>query len=488
MFVTEKEPLAWFEGRRVTVMGLGLFGGGRGAARFLAEHGAHVTVTDRRPASILEPEIAELRDLPIRWVLEEHREEDFLGADLVVPSPAVPRTAPLLEACRRSGVPLDTEMNLFFKHCSGAICAVTGSNGKTTTTSLLGAMAARRWPGTRVGGNLGKSLLPEVESILPGEWVILELSSFQLEDLASIERRPEISVVTNLSPNHLDRHGTYEAYLDAKRQILLPARGVNAAVLNAEDPLLVSWRSPRRETFFFGARKGAMGPPPGPGAWLDEDPGEVRWFHAGEDEGQLLFQRKDLSLPGRFNVLNAAGAAAAGRVMGLEPVEITEAVRAFQAVEHRLEPVVEHEGIEYLNDSIATTPESTIAALEALGPNVVLICGGSSKGSSFESLGRTLARRARGVVLLGETAESIRRSIPDVGGGPEVLTAVSLEDAVEKARSLARPGDRVILSPACASFDMFVNFVERGRRFKEIARRLAASARPEPGRSLPRRG
>jgi UDP-N-acetylmuramoylalanine--D-glutamate ligase len=182
-----------------------------------------------------------------------------------------------------------------------------------------------------------------------------------------------------------------------------------------------------------------------------------------------------LALPGRFNILNAAGAAAAARAMGVEQRSIAAAVHAFRAVEHRLEPVVEHEGIKYLNDSIATTPESTIAALEALGPNAVVICGGSSKGCSFRALGRAVARRARGVVLLGQTAEAIRACIPRCSGGPEIRMAADLEDAVTKAREIARPGDRVILSPACPSYDMFVNFVERGRRFKEIARKLAGA-------------
>lgn len=459
-------------------MGLGLFGGGKGVTEFLCQHGARVTVTDKRSAEVLEPMLAALSHLPLRWVLGEHKEEDFTGADLVIANPAVPRDANLLRLCQERGIPLETEMNLFFKHCAGRICAITGSNGKTTTTSLVGAMATRRWPGTRIGGNLGKSLLPEVASIRPDEWVILELSSFQLEDMAPLERRPEISVITNLSPNHLDRHQTYERYLDAKREILGRGSHPNVAVLNAEDAMARSWSRLRPSTFFFGRTARAL--PRHDGAWIDSERGEV--LLASRGEVSTLFPVRELSLAGRFNLMNAAGAGAAAAAMGVDPSQIREAVRDFRAVEHRLEPVREHEGISYLNDSIATTPESTIAALEALGPNIVLICGGSSKGCSFHALGQVISRKARGVVLLGQTAEALHASIPRQPRGPEVRRATGLEDAVLKARAMASPGYRVILSPACPSYDMFVNFVERGRRFKEIVLRLSnrASSGPMP--------
>lgn len=469
MFNESTQPRGWFHGQKVTVMGLGLFGGGKGVTEFLVKHGAQVTVTDTRSRKILAPTIALMDPWPVRWVLGEHREEDFTGADLVIPSPAVPRNAPFLELARRHGVPLDTEMNLFFKYAAGKICAVTGSNGKTTTTSLVGAMARAEWPTTRVGGNLGHSLLPEVDEIKEHEWVVLELSSFQLEDLACLQRRPEVAVVTNMSPNHLDRHGTYQAYCEAKREILRPAAPPNVAVLNGEDTLVRSWGASGRHSVYFG--RAAKIQPRAAGAWIDETRQEVVFSQDGAH--QHLFALEDLNLVGRFNALNAAAAAAAAHSMGVSLSSIRQAVQGFRAVEHRLEPVVEFDGITYLNDSIATTPESTMAALDALGPNAVVICGGSSKGCSFHALGRSIARRSRGVVLLGQTAQAIRQSIPTLVGGPEVRFASSLEDAVLQARDLALPGDRVILSPACPSFDMFVNFVERGQRFKDITRKLA---------------
>jgi len=466
VFAKQTDPLDALHGRKVTVMGLGLFGGGRGVTEFLCRHGAEVTVTDLRSRESLAESIAELEHLPIRWVLGEHKERDFLAADLVVASPAVPRTAKLLELCGKRGVPLETEMNLFVKHCRGKVCAVTGSNGKTTTTALIGAMATKHWPSTRVGGNLGRSLLGEVDQIGADEWVVLELSSFQLEDLAGLPWRPQVAVLTNLSPNHLDRHGTYANYLNAKRHILTPGPPPNIGVLNGDDTRTRSWATPARTNLFFGHT--ATVTPSAPGVWVDATRREV--VSHIEAEREVLFSWDDIPLPGTFNRLNAAAAATAALSLGIAPDTIRAALTEFQPVEHRLEPVVERASVRFVNDSVATTPESTEGALEALGPNVVLICGGAHKGCSFRRLGKAIARRARGAVLLGETAGAIDAEIPRWPGSAEIRHAKTLEDAVLEAKKLARPGDTIVLSPACPSYDQFRNFVERGRRFKQLAR------------------
>ncbi len=467
MFHREIDPLESFRGRKVTVMGLGLFGGGRGVTEFLCERGAVVTVTDRRPPEDLAEAVAALEHLPIRWRLGRHEEADFRDADLVVPSPAVPRDAQLLAGCRRRGVPLDTEMNLFFKYCRGRICGVTGTNGKTTTTSLLGRILSAEWPSTRVGGNLGCSLLPRVTTIRPEDWIVLELSSFQLEDLAPLARRPEVSVVTNVSRNHLDRHGTYSAYCLSKREILRPGPHPNVAVLNAEDAAVRSWET-SRDVVYFG-RTGSVRPRAS-GVWADSETGEVRLRDRGGDETPL-FVRDDLVLPGTFNLLNAAAAAAAAASIGVSAERICSSIRSFETVEHRLEPFHSAGGVRYLNDSIATTPESTVAALEALPGGIVLICGGAAGGErSYRRLGLAIARRTRATILIGETADEIEREIPRRPGGPMIARAENLETAVRAANAAARPGDAIVLSPAAASYDMFVNFEARGRRFKELAR------------------
>ncbi|MBN1443334.1 MAG: UDP-N-acetylmuramoyl-L-alanine--D-glutamate ligase [Planctomycetes bacterium] len=469
MFSPQSHPLDWYRGRKVTVMGLGLFGGGRGVTEFLCRHGAEVTVTDLRSEEQLEPTLKEMRHLPARWVLGRHDESDFLGADLVIPSPAVPRTADLIKACRARSIPLETETNLFLKHCRGRICAVTGSNGKTTTTSLIGRMAAERWPEVLVGGNLGRSLLPQVDAIAPEDWVVLELSSFQLEDMRGLSRRPEVSVLTNLAPNHLDRHLTYESYVEAKREILGPAPPPGVAVLNAEDALARSWaQGTSRRIVYFG-RTGRVRPRAA-GVWVDES-GQVAASGPGRAE-EVLFSAGDLQLRGPFNLLNAAAAAAAALSMGLAPDEILRAVRSFRPVEHRLEVVLRRDGVEYINDSIATTPESTIAALEALRPSVLLICGGASKGCSFARLARSIAANTREVFLIGATAREIESEIEKArrppSDRPVLHRSGTLEAAVRAARQRARSGDCVILSPACASYDQFTNFEQRGRRFKDL--------------------
>lgn len=465
MFSKTIHPLQWYRDKKVTVLGLGAFGGGEGVTRFLHSLGARLTVADLKSAEELEEQIAPLAGLGIRWVHGKHREEDLLGADLVVLNPAVPRDIPLVQKCLDAGVTLETEMNLFFKYCRGKICGITGSNGKTTTASLVAAMARQRWPQLLLGGNIGRSLLPEVENIKEEDWVVLELSSFQLADLSCLQRRPEISVITNLSENHLDWHKSRENYLGAKREILRPGPAPNLAVLNLFDATLVEWAktsSREKSTVAPAAEDGAL-------ILVEPESGIVR-TRADGGETQL-FSSEDLRIRGDFNLLNAATAAAAAAGMGVGPVEILAAVRSFTGVEHRLQSLGEFEGVEYFNDSIATTQESTMAALENLGPDVILICGGSSKGCGFGDLAEVAARKTRHVVLTGETAAEIEEALLALGDqSPKTTHAPDLAAAVEEAARLAKPGDCVLLSPACPSFDQFRNFEERGKTFCDLIR------------------
>ena len=466
MFSSDPGTLDWFRGRRVTVMGLGAFGGGRGVTEFLCAQGAEVTVTDHLPEEKLAKSVAELSHLPVRFVLGEHRDEDLFTAELVVVNPAVPRTAKLVQRMAAEGVRLETEMNLFFKHCRGRICGITGSNGKTTTSYLTAAMAEAGMVGrkVRLGGNLGRSLLPDVTKIEADDWVILELSSFQLEDLRGIERRPEISIVVNVTPNHLDRHGTFEDYAAAKREILNDAAEtaeLNLAVLNLDDDVCAEWaRSATREVLGVSTREDE----PTKRVFIDL----ARGLASMSQDGRPLVDRDDLRLVGDFNFVNASLAATAARAMGASPKAIASALREFRGVAHRLEHVAEQDGVTYLNDSIATTPESTIAALRALGPSVVLIAGGASKGCSWDELARAVGAPARAAVRIGQTAPDIEAAIVAAGGADRVHRVETLSEAVPRARDLAEPGDHVVLSPACASYDQFQHFEERGEAFREL--------------------
>jgi UDP-N-acetylmuramoylalanine--D-glutamate ligase len=449
-FLTAAPQLA---GARVTVLGLGLFGGGVGVTRFLAASGARVTVTDMKPAAELRESVDQLKGLPVELHLGGHRDGDFRETDLVVVSPAVPAASPQVAIALERGIPLETEMNLFFKLCRARrVVGVTGSNGKTTTTALIGVLLQRGPSKVWVGGNIGGSLLEHLDEVGIDDIVVLELSSFQLENLGAIGRSPGVAVVMNLTPNHLDRHVTMEAYADAKRQIVAHQKTDDVKILNADDPMVAAFASPSRTLRF--SLKGPAD------AWAHDERIET-------PQGSIdLSGRK---LPGWFNLQNMAAATLAASAVWPDVRGVArDVLTSFPGVEHRLEAVGEFGGVTYYNDSIATNPESTLAALDTLKGPIVLLLGGRDKNLDFRALGRRVAERVRVAVLVGETAEKIAAVIP---AGPEVRRAATFDEAVAMAREAARPGDTVLLSPACASFDMFRNFAERGRRFKELVSR-----------------
>lgn len=459
-----------FAGKRITIMGLGFFGGTIGLARYLVSQGAQVTVTDLKPAADLQDSVAALHGLAVRFVLGRHQRADFTDVDRVFVSPAVREDSPYLVAARACGVPIDTEMNLFMRLCVGCIIGVTGSNGKTTTTSLIGAILGRANPRTQVGGNIGRSLLPEVAAIAPGDPVVLELSSFQLEDLTAIGRSPHISLLLNLSPNHLDRHGNMEAYLAAKTQIFAYQGPEDIAILNADDerlqPLIGRLRSQVR--LFSSAHVVPDG------AYLAGD----RLMVAHSGMALEVCRLMDIPLLGRHNVANVLAAVAAADAWGVPVAVMRAAIRAFPGVEHRLERVREVHGVRFYNDSIATTPTGTLAALEAIQQPIWLIAGGYDKGLPFDTLGEAIVRRVKGVFLIGATAPQIAQAIATACPPGKDLPAISfcrdLREAVQAAGGAASPGEVVLLSPACASYDQFRNFVERGRLFKQLVLALDA--------------
>lgn len=460
-----------FTGKRITIMGLGFFGGTIGLARYLVSQGAQVTVTDVKSADALQDSVAALQGLPVRFVLGGHARADFTDVDMVFASPAVREDSPYLVAARSCGVPIDTEMNLFMRLCRGSVIGVTGSNGKTTTTSLLGAILRAAHPRTQVGGNIGRCLLPEVASIEPGDPVVLELSSFQLEDLAAVGRSPHIALLLNLSPNHLDRHGSMEQYLAAKMQIFAYQAREDVALLNADDPRLQPLIGRLRgQCWFFSCERMVE-----EGAWLDGD--RLLVSHSGRRSEVCRLQ--DITLLGRHNVANVLAAVAAADAWGVPLAVMRAAIRAFTGVEHRLERVHDRAGVRFYNDSIATSPTATMAALAAIQQPIWLIAGGYDKGISFQALGEAIIQRVKGVCLIGTTAQQIARAIEAARRPgrdlPTITFCSDLPEAVRVAADAANPGDVVLLSPACASYDQFRNFVERGRLFKHLVSALPAS-------------
>lgn len=479
------------DGRRALVMGLGLFGGGVGLTRYLAAHGARVTVTDLRPAAELKPSLEQIADLDVELHLGGHLEEDFRSADVVYVNPAVPKSSPYLEFARQAGVELSSEINLFLERFRGPVLGVTGSNGKTTTTEMLGAVVRAYDMRALVGGNMGVSLLDRVDDSRPEHPAVLELSSFQLEDLGLVGWSPHIAVVTNLTPNHLDRHGTFAAYIEAKSQILKHQLPRDVAVLNCGDPQVEKLAELTAGTVLrFGLEE-----TPDCNFFLRRNPDRLalRFGPAAED----FFSLAEFGLRGEHNVANALAAAGAAYAFGIPTEVIARELARFRALPHRLELLGEVGGVEYYNDSIATTPESTIAALRSFEELLWLIAGGYDKGTSFRELGREIALRAKGCLLIGATASSIRH---DVETGRERLVADGytprletveelgeLEAAVEFAHARAVAGEIVVLSPACASYDQFRNFAERGDAFRRLVAKLPPPAAEKPRKGLRRK-
>ncbi len=443
-------------GARVTVMGLGLFGGGVGVTRHLVRAGAHVTVTDLRSGDQLSESIQALGECPVDLHLGGHVEEDFRTADLVVVNPAVPADSPWLRKARL----LESELNLFLKLCpTKRIVGVTGSNGKTTTTTLAGEMIRRAGERVFVGGNIGGSLLDSLEELSPEYVVVLELSSFQLDQMRALSWSPSVATVLNLTPNHLDRHGTMENYTSAKKQVFVHQKPGEWKVLNEDDPGVMGFSGVSSSSnLVFGTQPGTR-----PGARVE---GElIRIEFPGESS---VLDTTGRRIPGLFNQQNMAAACALSFAVtggGAKWRSAAEEVcRTFPGVPHRLEFVAVKRGVRYYNDSIATSPESTIVAITTLEGPVILLVGGYDKNLSMDALANTIGDRVRAVVAYGQTGPGIADLVR--GKGPDVIVADGFQEAVQSATDLAVAGDTVVLSPACASYDMFRNFVERGERFR----------------------
>jgi UDP-N-acetylmuramoylalanine--D-glutamate ligase len=424
-----------FRNKRVTVAGLGRFGGQIAAIKWLVEQGARVLVTDKEPAEKLAESVNQLENLPIHWRLGEHRLEDFVHTDLVVTSPAIPPHSQFLRAARQAQVPITTEIQLFIERCPARILAVTGTKGKSTTTAMLGRMLATRHT-THVGGNIGKPLVLELPNIKKTDLVVLEISSFMLEYLRAMEWSPHVAVVTMLAVDHVEWHGSAEAYIDAKKLIVRHQRPGDYAVLAESTPHTDELAQTTRAKV-------------------------VRFNATG--------RRFDLLVPGEHNQFNSQAAFTAASIFGVTWQEAQDALKDFRGLPHRLQLVHEESGIRYFNDSIATVPQAAIAALESFPPNRVLqIVGGYDKGLSFTEMCIALSHRAKAVLCIGKTGPKIGDLVRRAPG-PAVHQCENLEAAMKLAKELAAPGDVVLLSTGCASYDQFANFEHRGRQFADLA-------------------
>jgi len=460
------------EGKRVTLMGLGTFGGGLGAARFLIERGARLTVTDLKNEQELSPSLARLPAGDITCHLGGHVETDFTDTDLVVASPAVPRNSGMLLAAQAAGVPITSPMNMFLALCPAPVCAVTGTNGKSTTASLLEAILRRSGRRAWLGGNIGRSLLPELARIGPRDVVVLELSSFQLEDARPLGWSPHVAVITNITPDHLDRHGSFEDYAEAKRTILRNQKPQDFAILNARDRLLSRWAEEGlgSTVLFFDAAPDPSRTRHGMALAAD------RFVWENSRRTEVVCLRDDLPLPGLHNAENAMAAAAAAFCLGAASHDVRDAFHGFVGLEHRIEPVGRFHGMRVYNDSYSTTPEAAIAAIKSFDGPITLIAGGYDKKLDLTALSRAAASAVEVLVAFGQTGPTLarhaRREGLYLGRSLTVEEVDSLEQAVRAADRLSMPGSTILFSPGCASYDQFSNYAARGRAFKELVRAL----------------
>jgi UDP-N-acetylmuramoylalanine--D-glutamate ligase len=442
--------------KRVLVVGLGK--SGVASALFLKARGARVTVSDTKSGDELRNEIPALLDHGIAVETGGHGERTFRGQDLIVVSPGVPIDAPLLAQARNLGEPVIGEIELAAQFLPGPIVAITGSNGKTTTTTLTGEILTAGGVPALVGGNIGTPAISLVEQAKPETVIVLEVSSFQLETIQQF--RSKVAVVLNVTPDHLDRHKTFEIYVDAKARIFENQRGDDFAVLNEDDPTCVAMAArTRAQVFWFSRQKEVT-----QGAWVRD--GNIL-FRNGSRQEEIM-RVAEVPLKGSHNLENVLAAVCASALMGCAPEKIRQAVRDFKAVEHRLEFVATIRGVDYYNDSKATNVDATIKALESFPANIHLILGGKDKGSDYSVLNDLIKQRVKRVYTIGAAAEKIESQIK----GVEVVHAETLENALRKADAAAEPGDVVLLAPACASFDQFKNYEQRGQVFKEIVRQI----------------
>jgi UDP-N-acetylmuramoylalanine--D-glutamate ligase len=453
-------------GKRVVVLGLARQG--KALAHYLARNGARVTVSDLCGEEELADAIEELDGLSIHYVLGEHPLNLLDGVDIVYVSGGVSVDIPVVAEARRRGIPISNEAQVFLERCPAPVIGVTGSSGKTTTTALTGEMCRAAGFRTWVGGNIGNPLIADVDEIRPSNWVVMELSSFQLEVMTI---SPHIAAVTNITPNHLDRHGAMEVYIAAKRNIVAHQGAEDLAVLGYDDANARSlaldtaahllWFSDRAEV-----EEGAF-----------RTNGELTLRLGGED--RTICHVSEIKLLGRHNLLNVLAASALAGAAGASLEAIRHVAMTFSGVEHRLELVREMDRVRWYDDSIATTPERSLAALRSFENPIVLLAGGRDKDLPWGEFAEEAVQRVRYLVTFGEAGPMIARVVKKALNGSarerrlkEIAQVDTMEEAVEVAARVIRPGDVVLLSPGGTSFDAFRDFAERGDRFKQLVRKL----------------
>ncbi len=456
-----KQFFSQIKGKKIAMCGIGVSNTPL-ILRFL-EQGARVIACDRRERAQIGSIADQLEKAGAELKLGDGY-LDNLEVDIIFRTPGMNFHLPELERARKRGIAVTSEMEVFFDLCPATIFAVTGSDGKTTTTTLIAKMLEAEGKRVFVGGNIGTPLLPEIENITADDFVVAELSSFQL---ISMRKSPDVAVVTNVAPNHLDVHKDMDEYVEAKKNILMHQNAFSRTVLNRDNDITEGFRKDvRGQSLGFSMTRRLNN-----GAWLDGN-GVLHMAYRGIDVPVL--DRKDIAVLGDHNVENYLTAITA--VWGYVGVDsIKQVAKEFGGVEHRIEFVREINGVKYYNDSIASSPTRTIAGLKAFDRKVILIAGGYDKHIPFEPLMPYLVEKVKTLYLCGDTADKIEKCLKNhegYNGNPEIVRVEDIAEAVDKAHKTAMPGDIVTLSPACASFDKYPNFVTRGNHFKQLVNEL----------------
>lgn len=445
-----------------TVLVVGLARSGIAAAKLLHQAGAKVMVNEQRKASEISSVVEELKKaIDCEFYLGQHPDDVLDKVHLIVLSPGVPTDAPFLIKAADMGIEVISEVELAYRYCKAPIVAVTGTNGKTTTTAWIGEILKASGAATHVVGNIGIPFTGKVEEIDPSDEVVVEISSFQLETV--LRFRPHVSLILNISEDHLDRHKTMDHYIAAKSRIFENQGRGDYLVLNGDDSILSGIQPQNGVKIFYFSRTQTLSE----GAWVED--GRI-YMNLGA--GTLpICKVNQVGIPGTHNLENALAAVLAAGLSGVEPNTIARVLQEFPGVEHRIEKVDTINGVTFYNDSKGTNPDSSIRAIQAIPEPIVLIAGGYDKKNSFSEFIDAFGSKVRELVLLGETADIIAKTAKKKGFTNIHMTN-SIEQAVQKAYELSSPGDQVLLSPACASWDMFRDFEERGDLFKAAVKAL----------------
>lgn len=455
MGVTEMEV----QGRKVLIMGAAR--SGIAASKFLANEGAKVILTDIKSAETMQNVQAEVETFGIQTLWGQQPDIKTISPDFIVTSPGIPLTVPPLVEAQKNLIPVISEIELAYRFCQTPFIAVTGTNGKTTTTALVGQLFKDGGRKVVIGGNIGLPLINEVKKLTPRDLIVAEVSSFQLETIDTF--KPRVAIILNLTPDHLDRHGSMEGYRAVKARIFKNQREEDFLILNFDDPLVKELAYQAKSQVIFFSRKNKLEE----GVYLMDN-------HLVIDIGKgpiPICKPEEISIKGTHNLENTLAAVATGYILGLEPEEIQNTLKNFPGVPHRLEFITEINGIKFINDSKGTNPDASIKAIEAYNESIILIAGGRNKGSDFSYFAEKIKEKVKEVILVGEAAGEIKKALIEKGFY-NYHEAQTYPQAVAQAFKLAKEGDIVLLSPACASYDMFNNFEERGQAFKELVLQL----------------